>query len=183
MTRAGIEYLPSGMTTHKPGKPAKKGGKGGAQEGVKVLARNRRARHDYEIEESIEAGIALLGSEVKSLRDQRASIAEGHIAIRGGEAWLVGVQIQEYPWAHQRTHAPTRERKLLLHRREINKLDTKLTQRGYTLIPLSLYLKNGTIKVELGVARGKRQYEKRESVKAAEAEREIDRAMSRRLPR
>ncbi|HKE20451.1 MAG TPA: SsrA-binding protein SmpB [Kofleriaceae bacterium] len=160
----------------KPGKAGKKR----VQEGVKVLVRNRRARHDYDIDETIEAGIALEGSEVKSLRDQRASIAEGHIAIRNREAWLVGVQIQEYPWAHIRTHAPTRDRKLLLHRREIDKLETKLTQRGYTLVPLAFYVKDGHIKLELGVARGKRQYEKRESQKEAEAKREIDRAMRRR---
>ncbi len=147
---------------------------------MKVLARNRRARHDYDIEETLEAGIALIGSEVKSLRDQRASIAEGHITIRNREAWLVGVQINEYPWAHDRGHAPTRERKLLLHRREIDKLDTKLTQKGYTLVPLSFYTKGGTIKLEIGVARGKRQYEKRETQKEAEAKREMDRAMRRR---
>jgi len=163
-----------------PGKPGKPGKKGGAQDGLKVLVRNRRARHDYDIDETLEAGISLVGSEVKSLRDQRASIAEGHIAIRGREAWLVGVQIQEYPWAHQRTHEPLRDRKLLLHRREIDKLETKLNQRGYTLVPLSLYLKQGTIKLEVGVARGKRQYEKRESKKEAEAQREMDRAMRRR---
>jgi SsrA-binding protein len=157
-----------------------KAGKPRPQDGVKVLVRNRRARHDYDIEETVEAGIALVGSEVKSLRDQRVSIAEGHITIRNREAWLVGAQIQEYPWAHQRTHAPTRDRKLLLHRREIDKLETKLTQRGYALIPLSMYTKKGTIKLELGVARGKRQYEKRESKKEAEAKREIDRAMRRR---
>jgi SsrA-binding protein len=161
------------------GKPGK-AGKPRPQPGVKVLARNRRARHDYDIEETLEAGIALVGSEVKSLRDQRASIAEGHITIRGREAWLVGVQINEYPWAHERGHAPTRERKLLLHRREIDKLDAKLTQKGYTLVPLSFYTKGGTIKLEIGVARGKRQYEKRETKKEAEAQREIDRALRRR---
>jgi len=160
----------------KPGKTGKKR----VQEDVKVLVRNRRARHDYDIDETLEAGISLAGSEVKSLRDQRASIAEGHIAIRNREAWLVGVQIQEYPWAHIRTHVPTRDRKLLLHRREIDKLETKLTQRGYTLVPLAFYVKNGHIKLELGVARGKRQYEKRESQKESEAKREIDRAMRRR---
>lgn len=160
----------------KPGKAAKPR----PPEGVKVLARNRRARHDYDIEETLEAGIALVGSEVKSLRDQRASIAEGHITIRGREAWLIGVQINEYPWAHERGHAPTRERKLLLHRREIDKLDAKLTQKGYTLVPLSFYTKGGTIKLEIGVARGKRQYEKRETKKEAEAQREIDRALRRR---
>jgi SsrA-binding protein len=160
----------------KVGKPGKKRD----QDGIKVLVRNRRAHHDYDIEETLEAGISLVGSEVKSLRDQRASIAEGHIAIRGGEAWLVGAQIQEYPWAHQRTHAPLRERKLLLHRREIGKLDVKLSQKGYSAVPLAIYLKSGRIKVEIGVGRGKRHYEKRESKKEAEAQREIDRAMIRR---
>ncbi|HTE51602.1 MAG TPA: SsrA-binding protein SmpB [Kofleriaceae bacterium] len=154
-------------------------GKAKTQDAIKVLVRNRRAFHDYDIEETLEAGLSLVGSEVKSLRDQRASIAEGHIQIRGGQAWLVGVQIQEYPWAHHRTHVPTRERRLLLHRREIDKLDTRLVQRGYTLVPLAFYVKNGIIKLEIGVARGKKQYEKRESVKEAEAKREIDRAMRR----
>ena len=161
------------------GKPGGKAGKKD-QDGIKVLVRNRRAFHDYEIEETLEAGISLLGSEVKSLRDTRASIAEGHIQIRGGQVWLIGVQIQEWPWAHERTHEPLRERRLLLHRREIDKLDTRLVQRGYTLVPLAFYVKNGHIKVEIGVARGKKQYEKRESVKEAEAKREIDRAMRRR---
>ena len=145
-----------------------------------MLVRNRRALHDYAIEERLEAGIALMGSEVKSLRDQRASLGEGYVSVRGGEAWLVGVQINEYPWAHQQNHDPTRERKLLLHRREIGKLDTKLTQKGYSAVPLAIYLKSGRIKVEIGVGRGKRQYEKRETVKEAEAKREIDRALRRR---
>jgi len=147
---------------------------------IKVLVRNRRALHEYAIEERLEAGIALTGSEVKSLRDQRASLGEGYIAIRGGEVWLVGVQINEYPWAHQQNHLPTRERKLLLHRREIGKLDTRLTQKGYSAVPLAIYVKNGRIKVEIGVGRGKKQYEKRETVKEAEAKREIDRALRRR---
>jgi len=151
-----------------------------ADPGHKVLARNRRALHDYAIEERLEAGISLTGSEVKSLRDQRASIGEGFVTIRGGEAWLVGVQIQEYPWAHQQNHDPMRERRLLLHRREIDKLDTKVNLRGYAIVPLSVYLKDGRIKVEIGVGRGKRQHEKRDSLKEAEARREIDRAMSRR---
>ena len=151
-----------------------------SDDAVKILVRNRRALHDYAIEDRIEAGIALMGSEVKSLRDQRASLSEGYVAVRGGEAWLVGVQINEYPWAHQQNHAPTRERKLLLHRREIGKLDSKLTLKGYSAVPLAIYLKNGRIKVEIGVGRGKRQYEKRETVKEAEAKRDIDRALRRR---
>lgn len=155
--------------------PAKTG-----DDAIKMLVRNRRALHDYAIEERLEAGIALTGSEVKSLRDQRASLGEGFVTVRGGEAWLVGVQINEYPWAHQQNHLPTRERKLLLHRREIGKLDTRLTQKGYSAVPLAIYVKNGRIKVEIGVGRGKKQFEKRESVKEAEAKREIDRVMRRR---
>jgi len=146
---------------------------------IVMLVRNRRALHDYAIEERLEAGIALIGSEVKSLRDQRASLGEGYVTVRGGEAWLIGVQINEYPWAHQQNHEPTRERKLLL-RREIGKLDTRLTQKGYSAVPIAIYLKNGRIKVEVGVGRGKKQFEKRETVKEAEAKREIDRAMRRR---
>ena len=152
----------------------------GGEDVIKVLARNRKAPHDYAIEDKIEAGIALTVSEVKSLRDQRVSIAEGFVTIRGGEAYLVGVQILEYPWAHQQNHDPLRERKLLLHRSELKKLDTRLTQRGYSLVPMSIYLKNGRIKVEVGVGRGKKQFEKRETVKEAEAKREIDRVMRRR---
>jgi SsrA-binding protein len=151
-----------------------------SDDAIKVLIRNRRALHDYAIEDRLEAGIALTGSEVKSLRDQRASLGEGYVTVRGKEAWLVAVQINEYPWAHQQNHEPTRERKLLLHRREIGKLDVRLTQKGYSAVPLAIYLKNGRIKVEIGVGRGKKQYEKRETVKEAEAKREIDRALRRR---
>jgi SsrA-binding protein len=151
-----------------------------SDDAIKVLIRNRRALHDYAIEDRLEAGIALTGSEVKSLRDQRASLGEGYVTVRGKEAWLVAVQINEYPWAHQQNHEPTRERKLLLHRREIGKLDVRLTQKGYSAVPLAIYLKNGRIKVEVGVGRGKKQYEKRETVKEAEAKREIDRALRRR---
>ena len=160
--------------------PRSKSKAGASEDVVKILARNRRATHDYQIEERVEAGLVLTGSEVKSLRDQRASIAEGFVTIRGGEAYLVNVQILEYPFAHQQNHEPTRERKLLLHRREIAKLDAKLTLKGYALVPMSIYVKNGRIKLELGVGRGKKQFEKRESVKEAEAKREIDRAMRRR---
>lgn len=132
-------------------------------EGVKVLVRNRRATYDYAVSDRVEAGISLLGSEVKSLREGHAVIADGHAVIRNGEAWLVNVKIQEYPWANQFNHEPTRERKLLLHRNELKKLATKTQQRGYTLIPMSMYLKNGKIKVELGLATGKRQYDKRQA--------------------
>jgi SsrA-binding protein len=146
----------------------------------RILVRNRKATHDFEISEIYEAGIQLLGSEVKSLRDSHASIAEGFVEIRGGEAFLVNVQIEEYPWANQFNHEPKRRRKLLLHKREIGKLGKLTDQKGMTLLPISIYLKGGTIKVEVAVGRGKKQYEKRESKRADEAKREIDRAMRRR---
>jgi SsrA-binding protein len=147
---------------------------------VRVLVRNRRALHDYEISDCVEAGMVLVGSEVKSLRESQASLGEGHIEIRHGEAWLVGAQINEYPWANQFNHDPKRPRKLLLHRDEIARLDIKASQRGFTLVPLSIYLKGGRIKLEIGVGRGKKKFEKRESKKEAEATREIEQAMRRR---
>lgn len=152
---------------------------GTAPDGAIIIARNKRATHDYEISERVEAGIVLVGSEVKSLRDQRVTLTDGFVEIRGGEAWLVGVQIQPYPWANQFNHEPMRRRKLLLHRREIKKLDTRAQQRGFSLVPLSLYFKDGRVKLEIGVGRGKRQYEKRDSTREKQAQREIDRAMRR----
>lgn len=142
-------------------------------EGAKVLVRNRRASHDYAIEQRIEAGISLVGSEVKSLREGKASLQEGFAEIRNGQAWLVGVQINEYPWANQFNHEPTRERRLLLHKAEIRKLAIKTRQRGYTLIPTVIYLKDGKIKIELALATGKRHYDKRESERAKTAAAEI----------
>jgi SsrA-binding protein len=158
---------------------ARKTERSGGSDEVKILVRNRRAYHDYDISERIEAGISLVGSEVKSLRDAKASIAEGHVEVRDGQAWLLGVTINEYPWANQFNHDPKRRRRLLLHRREIAKLEVKVAQKGFALVPLAFYVKNGKIKLEVGVARGKRQFEKREAAKAAEARREVDRAMKR----
>ena len=152
----------------------------GTQNGVRVLVRNRRAFHDYDVSDRVEAGLSLVGSEVKSLRESKASLAEGHVEIRRGEAWLVGAQINEYPWANQFNHEPKRPRKLLLHRGELKRLEIKASQRGFTLVPLSIYLKNGKIKLELGVAKGKKKFEKREASKEAEAQREIQQAMRRR---
>lgn len=151
-----------------------------AHSGARVLVRNRRAFYDYEIEDRLEAGAALVGSEVKSLREAKASLKEAYIEIRNGEAWLVGARINEYPWANQFNHEPLRPRKLLLRRDELKQLEVKTSQRGFTLVPLSIYLKSGKIKVEVGVARGKKKYEKRESKKAAEAEREIQQELRRR---
>lgn len=147
------------------------------RDGVRVLVRNRRAAHDYQIHETVEAGLVLVGSEVKSLRDAAASIKEGFVVFRAGEAWLVDTKINEYAWSNQFNHEPKRDRKLLLHKREIRRLAVKCQQRGYTVIPLSLYLKNGKMKAELGLVTGKRLFEKRESNKAADARREIDRAL------
>jgi SsrA-binding protein len=151
-----------------------------APDGVKVLVRNKRAFHDYDISERVEAGLVLLGSEVKSLRDGRANIKDGHVSFRNGEAWLVGIQINEYKWANRFNHDMDRTRKLLLHTREIKKLAVKVEQRGFTIVPLSLYLKNGRVKVELGVGRGKREYEKRNTKRDMQAKREIDQAIKRR---
>ena len=147
------------------------------KDGERTLVRNRKASHNYELHETLEAGLVLVGSEVKSLRDARGSIGEGHVVFRNGEAWLVGATIKEYPWANQFNHDPERDRKLLLHKREIGRLFDKCQIRGYTVVPLRLYLKNGRIKIELALASGKRQFEKRQSARDADAQREIDRVM------
>ena len=144
---------------------------------VKVIATNRKASHEFHIHERVEAGLVLVGSEVKSLRDAKVVIQDGWAAIEKGEGWLYGVQINEYPWANRWNHEPTRTRKLLLHRREIDRLDSEAKQSGYTIVPLSLYDKRGMIKVQLGLARGKRQYDKREALAAREAQRDIERAI------
>jgi SsrA-binding protein len=160
------------VTKPAPGKPAK--------DEIKVLARNKKAFHDYQISDRYEAGLSLVGSEVKSLREARCTLTDGFVEIRGGEAWLVGVQINEYPWANQFNHEPRRRRKLLLHKSEIRKLGVKTEQRGFTIVPLAIYLKNGKIKAELALATGKRHYEKREATKEADARREMDQASKRR---
>lgn len=148
--------------------------------GTKLIAANRRARHDYEIEETIEAGLSLLGSEVKSLRAGRADLKDGYAVVEGGQALLVGVRISPYQFAREGGHEPERTRKLLLHRQEIERIRGKLDQKGLTLIPLRLYFKQGKVKVELALARGKAQYDKRETLKRRQAEREMQRAMRHR---
>jgi SsrA-binding protein len=149
-------------------------------EPVKVVARNRRARHDYAIEETVEAGLVLTGTEVKSLRLGRASLTDGFAQITDGEAWLHGVHIPEYTEGTWTNHEPRRTRKLLLHRREIDRLASATRERGLTLIPLSLYFKDGRAKVELALARGKRTYDKRHDLAERDAAREVDRALRRR---
>lgn len=144
---------------------------------VKVIATNRKATHDFHIHERVEAGIALVGSEVKSLRAAKATLVDGWVEIKKGEAWLHGIQINEYAQANRWGHDINRLRKLLLHRHELDKLGVKTQQRGYTLIPLSLYFKGGRVKVELGLVTHKQHHDKREAKKEADAKREIDRAI------
>jgi len=148
-----------------------------ARDEIKVVATNRKATHEFEIHERFEAGIVLVGSEVKSLRDAKVTLTDGFAEIRNGEAWLVGMNINEYAWANRFNHEPKRSRKLLLHRGEIDKLETKTQVRGYTLIPLQLYFKKGRVKVELALVTHKKQHDKRADKRAADDKREIDRAM------
>jgi len=149
-------------------------------EEIKVVATNRKATHEFEIHDRFEAGIVLVGSEVKSLRDAKVVISDGYAHVERGEAWLEGMSINEYPWANRFNHEPKRKRKLLLNRHEIDKIADKTKLRGYTLIPLSLYFKKGKVKVELGLATHKKHHDKREATKKADAQREIDRAIRRR---
>lgn len=146
----------------------------------KIVCVNRRARHDYFIEETYEAGLVLKGSEVKSLREGRANLKDSYARILKGEALLLNTHISPYPAAHQFNHEPTRTRKLLLHKKEINRLTGKVRERGLTLIPIRLYFKNGKAKVELGLARGKKFYDKRETLKQRAARREVERSLKSR---
>ncbi|HEX6854994.1 MAG TPA: SsrA-binding protein SmpB [Streptosporangiaceae bacterium] len=151
-----------------------------ADQGLKMIARNRRARHDYHIEEVYEAGLVLTGTEVKSLRAGRASLTDGFGQISDHEVWLHNVHIPEYTQGTWTNHEPRRTRKLLMHRREIDKLASQTAERGLTLVPLALYFKDGKAKVELALARGKRSYDKRHDLAARDAAREVDRALRRR---
>jgi SsrA-binding protein len=148
--------------------------------GIKIVARNRRVRHDYELFEKVEAGIVLTGTEVKSLRNGKANLEDSYAEVNGGEAWLVGCDIPEYIQANRMNHVPKRPRKLLLHRSEIIKLESKTSEKGMTIVPLSIYFKKGMAKVELSIAKGRKTYDKREALKKKDANREIDRALRRR---
>ncbi len=145
-----------------------------------VVARNKKARHDFHIDDTYEAGLSLTGTEVKSLRAGRASLADGWIAIDGGEAWLEGVHIPEYAEGTWTNHAPRRKRKLLLHRVEIDKLTQATREKGHTVVPLELYFIGGRAKVEIATARGKKEWDKRETLRRQQDEREAQRAMSAR---
>jgi len=161
-------------------KDAAKGKEKNDAEGVKIVARNRRARHDYDLIEKVEAGVVLTGTEVKSLRNGKANLEDAYAEITKGEAWLLGCDIPEYLQANRMNHIPKRPRKLLLHRREIEKLGTRTGERGLTLIPLSIYFKKGMAKVEISIAKGRKTFDKREAIKKSDAKRDIDRALRRR---
>jgi len=157
-----------------------KGGVRTRDGGVKVVAQNKRARFDYAIEDTVEAGLVLAGSEVKSLREGNVALSDSYAAVKGSELFLVNCRIGEYKAASVFGHAPLRERKLLVHRAELAKLRGKVEQRGYTLVPLSVYFRDGWAKVELGLGRGKTHEDRREHIAEREQKREMDRAMSRR---
>ena len=150
------------------------------ERGEKVVATNRKARHDYAIEDTYEAGLVLSGSEVKSLREGRASLVDGYAFIDGGEAWLDAVHIPEYIGGTWNNHAPRRKRKLLLHKAQILKIHNKVKEGGYTIVPLKLYFSDGRAKVEIAVAKGKREYDKRHALRERQDAREAQRAMSAR---
>jgi SsrA-binding protein len=146
---------------------------------VKTVATNRKARYDYFIEDTFEAGLVLSGTEIKSIRVGRVSLRDSFAMVRDGEMWLMNAHIAPYSHGAHANHEPRRMRKLLMHRREINRIDGKLQEKGFTLVPLRLYLKNNRAKVELGLARGKKQYDKRATLREKETRREIDRAVAR----
>lgn len=150
-----------------------------ATDGRKIIVRNRKVFHDYHVEQIFEAGVSLLGSEVKSCRDGRASLGDAYATIEGGELWLVNAHIAEYPYSHERNHEPRRRRKLLMHRREIERLSVKLKERGFTLAVISLYFKRGKVKAELGLAKGKRAYDKREAIRKKDEKRLQDQTHKR----
>jgi SsrA-binding protein len=148
--------------------------------GKKIIATNKKARHDFFIEDTYECGIVLVGTEVKSLRDGRASLTDGYGIIHNGELWLTGVHIPEYNEGSWTNHLPRRERKLLVHKRELNKLIGTMKVGGLTLVPLSMYFKDGKVKVELAIAKGKKAHDKRESLREKQDAREVARAVSKR---
>lgn len=152
-----------------------------ASGGVKVLAANRKARHDYTIEESIEAGIALTGTEIKSIRTGRANLQDSFALIRNDEMWLVGAHISPYEHGNRENHEPRRDRKLLLHRREIDRLGSRVQEKGWTLVPLDIHLRDGRAKVQIGLARGKKQYDKRETIAKRDSDRELQRTIKEML--
>ncbi|MEU2430546.1 SsrA-binding protein SmpB [Streptomyces sp. NPDC007861] len=148
------------------------------EKGRKLIAQNKKARHDYHILDTYECGLVLMGTEVKSLRQGRASLADGFVQIDGHEAWLHNVHVPEYSQGTWTNHSARRKRKLLMHRAEIDKLESKSQETGHTIVPLALYFKDGRAKVEIALARGKKEYDKRQTLREKQDRREADRAMS-----
>jgi SsrA-binding protein len=151
------------------------------EQGRKLIAQNKKARHDYHIEDTFEAGLVLQGTEVKSLRMGRANIGDGFVDIDDHEAWLHGVHIPEYTQGTWTNHAARRKRKLLLHRTEIDKIERRVNERGLTVVPLALYFVDGRAKVEIGLAKGKKSWDKRHALAERQADREKEQAIGRRL--
>ncbi|MBA2444132.1 MAG: SsrA-binding protein SmpB [Nocardioidaceae bacterium] len=149
------------------------------ERGRQMIAQNRKARHDYQIEDTFEAGLVLTGTEVKSLRSGRASLIDGFAEISGGEVWLHGAHIPEYLQGTWNNHTPRRKRKLLLNRHEIDKIARRVNERGLTIVPLSMYFKDGRAKVEIALAKGKKAYDKRQSIATRDAQREATREFGR----
>ena len=147
----------------------------------KTVAVNRRARHEYAVEETLEAGIALTGTEIKSIRAGRVNLAEAYARIERGEAWLIGAHIAPYEQGNRNNHEPTRTRKLLLHRDQIAELVGRTQAKGFTLVPLKLYIRNGMAKLEIGIARGKKAYDKRRTIAERDARRELERSTKERV--
>jgi SsrA-binding protein len=147
---------------------------------IKVIATNRKARHEYHFDDTFEAGLVLMGSEIKSIRAGQVSLQEGFVLFEEGEAWLVNVHIAQYNPASRQNHDPRRRRKLLLHRREIDRLHSRAREKGYTVIPTKLYLKDGRAKVEIALARGKKLYDKRQTLAKRDSKRQVERALKER---
>jgi SsrA-binding protein len=147
----------------------------------KTVAVNRRARHEYAVEETLEAGIALTGTEIKSIRAGRVNLAEAYARIEKGEAWLIGAHIAPYEQGNRNNHEPTRTRKLLLHRDQIADLVGRTQAKGFTLVPLKLYIRNGMAKLEIGIGRGKKAYDKRRTIAERDARRELERSTKERV--
>jgi len=148
--------------------------------GIRVIATNRKAGRDYHLEDRREAGLVLVGTEIKSIRAGRVNLSDGYVQVRDDELWLINVHIAPYDPAGRYGHEPLRPRKLLLHRREIDRLISRVQERGYTIVPVRLYLKGSRAKVEIALARGKRKYDKRQAIAKRDAERDIDRALKER---
>jgi len=150
-------------------------------EGVKVLAVNRRARFDYSIDESFECGVSLVGTEVKSIKDGKLSFPDAFAEVRGGEVWMRNFHVAEYPFSPSAfQHDPDRQKKLLLHAQEIKRIDRRTREKGYTLIPLAVYLKRGLVKIELGLCKGKKNYDKRADIRERDLDRDLRRDLRRR---